>query len=90
MPCIVRDTFRAHNFRCVGTFSNYMGYLRTASVDLDVACPAADHLALKHAKIAILKRMLFTPRSVAPDTERVQLGRIAVSACTGQRCSCRR
>ena len=52
----------SHVFRCVGTWSNYMGYLRTASVALDLPCPAADHPALKHAKIGVLKRMLHTPR----------------------------
>jgi hypothetical protein len=52
----------SHVFRCVGTWSNYMGYLRTASVALDLPCPAADHPALKHAKVGVLKRMLYTPR----------------------------
>ena len=55
----------SHVFRCVGTWANYVGYLRTASVALDLPCPAADHPALKHAKVGVLKRMLYTPRCVS-------------------------
>jgi len=49
-------------FRCVGTFSNYSGHVRTVCLALDVAAPAAGHPGLRRAKVAIVKRMLFTPR----------------------------
>lgn len=79
----------SHNFRCVGTFMNYMGYLRTASVALGVTCPAADHPALKHAKIAVLKRMLHTPRCfMFPPV--VHSGRHCITLfSTGRKCSYR-
>ena len=52
----------SHAFRCVGTYANYVGYLRSACLALDLDVPPANHLAIQRAKIAIVKRMLFTPR----------------------------
>ncbi len=52
----------SHAFRCVGTYANYLGYLRSACLALDLDVPPANHLAIQRAKIAIVKRMLFTPR----------------------------
>ena len=52
----------SHTFRCVGTFSNYVGHLRTACLLADVAMPPADHPALQRAKTSVVKRMLHTPR----------------------------
>ena len=55
----------SHTFRCVGTFTNYLGYVRTACVAMDVEMAPAGHPALLHAKSAIVKRMLFSPRPVS-------------------------
>ena len=52
----------SHTFRCVGTFANYLGYVRTASLALDVPYVDATHPALHKAKAAVLKRMMFTSR----------------------------
>ena len=52
----------SHTFRCVGTFCNYLGYLRTACVALDISPPPVADPALHHAKVAITKRMLFSSR----------------------------
>ncbi len=52
----------SHAFRCVGTYANYTGYLRSACLALDLDVPPANHLAIQRAKFAIVKRMLFTPR----------------------------
>ena len=52
-------------FRCVGTFANYVGYVRTACVALGLEMPPASDAALQRAKGAIVKRMLFTKRCVA-------------------------
>ena len=51
-------------FRCIGTFSNYLGYVRTACIAMDMPCPPAGDEALRRAKGAIVKRQLFTPRCV--------------------------
>ena len=48
--------------RCVGTFSNYLGYLRNACYALNMDAPPENHPALRRAKAAIIKRMVFTPR----------------------------
>ena len=45
-----------------GTFSNYLGHLRTACLALDVPMPPADHPAVARAKTSIVKRMLFSPK----------------------------
>ena len=52
----------SHTFRCVGTFGNYVGHLRTLCLALDVPMPAADNPAIARAKASIVKRMLFSPR----------------------------
>ncbi len=52
----------SHNFRCVGTYSNYLGYLRAACLALDLEMPRADHPAIQRAKTSIVKRMLFRSR----------------------------
>jgi hypothetical protein len=52
----------SHNFRCVGTYSNYVGHVRTLCLAMDVPMPSADHPALARAKSSIVKRMLFSPR----------------------------
>ena len=52
----------SNTFRCVGTFSNYLGFLRTACLALDIEPVSASHPALQRAKVAIVKRMLWTPR----------------------------
>ena len=55
----------SHSFRCVGTFSNYVGYLRTICLARDFEMPPAGHPALHRAKASILKRMLFVERRAA-------------------------
>ena len=61
-PCLDHVIVWSHTFRCVGTFANYLGYLRSACLALDIAAPPADSLAIRRAKGAIVKRMLWTPR----------------------------
>ena len=48
--------------RCLGTFSNYVGHVRTACIAHGLEMPQASHPALQRAKGAIVKRMLFTKR----------------------------
>ena len=52
-------------FRCLGTFANYVGHVRTACVALGLEMPPASDPALQRAKGAIVKRMLFTKRCAA-------------------------
>lgn len=49
-------------FKCVGTFSNYVGYVRSACCALDVQCPPAGETAIQRAKVTIVKRMVESPR----------------------------
>ena len=55
----------SHTFRCVGTFTNYVGHVRTACMAMGLDAPDCCDAALKKAKTAIVKRMLFTARYVA-------------------------
>ena len=48
--------------RCVGTWSNYVGHLRTACLALDMHCPPPGDVAILKAKSAIVKRLMFEPR----------------------------
>lgn len=52
----------SHTFRCVGTFSNYVGHVRTICLAKDLEMPPATHPAIHRAKEAIIKRMLFVER----------------------------
>ena len=52
----------SHTFRCVGTFSNYLGYLRNACLALGISAPPVDDPLLRRAKGAIVKRMVHSPR----------------------------
>ena len=52
----------SHTFRCVGTFTNYLGYLRNACLALDISAPPVDHPLLRRAKGAIVKKMVHSPR----------------------------
>lgn len=52
----------SHTFRCLGTFCNYLGYLRSACQAMGFCGPPVIHPALSRAKNAIVKRMVFTPR----------------------------
>lgn len=73
----------SHTFRCVGTFSNYLGYLRSACMALDVEAPPSDLPVLRRAKSAIVKRMLWSPRLDSPlliRAERVVL-HLALALC---------
>ena len=49
-------------FQCVGTFANYLGFLRGACIALVLEVPQVDHPAVKRAKVGIIKRMLFSPK----------------------------
>ena len=49
-------------FRCVGTFSNYLSYVRFGALLAGVPTDAFVHEAVKRAKTAVAKRMLFEPR----------------------------
>jgi hypothetical protein len=52
----------SHTFRCVATYSNYLGYVRSACLALGVEGPPCGHPAITRAKAAVVKRILFTPR----------------------------
>ena len=52
----------SNTFRCVGTFCNYLGFLRGACCAISVAPPPVGHPALKRAMCSIAKRQLFTGR----------------------------
>ena len=45
-----------------GTYSNYLGHLRTACLALEVPMPPAEHPAVIRAKTSIVKRMLYSPK----------------------------
>ena len=49
-------------FRCVGTFCNYLGYLRGACCAIAVDAPPVGHPALRRCMNAIAKRQLYTER----------------------------
>ena len=49
-------------FKCVGTFSNYVGYLRCACCAINIQCPEAGDAAIQRAKVTILKKMVDSPR----------------------------
>ena len=51
-------------FRCLGTFSNYLSYIRSACCALGHEPPAVGHPAVKRAMGGIAKRMLFSARCV--------------------------
>ena len=62
-PPQLRDLLAySHSFRCVGTYHNYVGFVRKAAVALDLPVPPANCEAISHAKAAVLKRQLFTSR----------------------------
>ena len=50
--------------RCLGTFCNYEGYVRTACLAMGMDAPPAENQALRRARGAIAKRMAFTKRWV--------------------------
>ena len=52
----------SHTFRCVGTFSNYLGHLSGACLAMELEMPSTTHPALQRAKAAVIKRMLWTAR----------------------------
>jgi len=49
-------------FRCLGTFSNYLSFVRSACCALGHEPPAVGHPAVKRAMGGIAKRMLFSTR----------------------------
>ena len=49
-------------FRCLGTFCNYLGYLRGACHAIGVDAPPTGHAALRRAMVAIAKRQMFTTK----------------------------
>ena len=51
-------------FRCLGTFSNYLSFVRSACCASGHEPPAVGHPAVKRAMGGIAKRMLFSPRCV--------------------------
>ena len=62
-PVAVDDVLAwSMTFRCIGTFANYLGYLRSACCALGQQPPPVGHPAIKRAMTAIGKRMLFSPR----------------------------
>jgi len=48
--------------RCLGTFGNYLSYLRAACHAMGMEGPPVGHPALRRAMVAIVKRELFLPR----------------------------
>ena len=49
----------SNTFRCLGTFGNYLSYLRAACHAIGCDAPPVGHPALRRAMIAIIKRELF-------------------------------
>ena len=52
----------SNTFQCVGTFANYLSYVRTACHALGCAAPPVGDTAIRRGMIAIAKRELFTSR----------------------------
>ena len=52
----------SHTFRCVATYANYLGYVRSACLALGIEGPPRGHPGITRAKAAIVKRMMFTSR----------------------------
>lgn len=52
----------SNTFRCLGTFGNYLGYLRKACYAVGCDAPPEREPALRQAMCAIAKRQLFTAR----------------------------
>ena len=52
----------SNTFQCVGTFANYLSYVRTACYALGCAAPPVGDTAIRRGMIAIAKRELFTSR----------------------------
>ena len=64
-PTVEGITCWSHTFRCVGTFANYLGYLRSACLALNVTAPPANDPVIRRAKAAVVKRMVWSPRRVS-------------------------
>ena len=56
----------SNTFRCLGTFGNYLGFLRSASCALGFESPPVGHPAIRRAMSAIAKRQVHTARSFFP------------------------
>lgn len=52
----------ANTFRCLGTFGNYLTFLRTACLTWGYVPPPVGHPAISRAMNAIGKRQLFVAR----------------------------
>ena len=52
----------SHMFRCIGTFSNYLGYLRKGCLLEGVPVDVFEHPAVRAAKKSVKKRGRFEPR----------------------------
>jgi hypothetical protein len=64
-PVLIDDVVAwSMTFRCVGTFGNYLGHVRSACCAYGHDPPAVGHPAIKRAFAAIAKRLLFTARWV--------------------------
>ena len=63
-PCLEAVLAWSNTFRCVGTYSNYLGHLRTACYALNLSAPPVGHPAIKRAMQSIVRRQLFTGRHV--------------------------
>ena len=62
-PPLMKDVLGWSNtFQCLGTFSNYLSYVRAACHALGCASPPVGEPALRRAMIAIAKRELFHAR----------------------------
>jgi len=77
----------SHTFRCIGTFTNYVGHVRTACMAMGLEVPDCNDPALKKAKTAIVKRMLWTSRHIVAYL--FGLHHFVLYACVvpGQECS---
>ena len=73
-------------FRCLGTFKNYLGHVRTVSHALNVPAPEEGHPALRRAKGAILKRHFFESRP-RMFIQRPMVGALVDLAERGQACT---
>ncbi len=61
-PCVEDALIWSNMFRCVGTFCNYLGYLRGACYALAVEAPPVGRPALRRSMTSIAERQLYTGR----------------------------
>ena len=62
LKALIKLAFITRFVRCVDTFHNYLGHLRSACHALNIEAPPTGHAAVKRASISIIKRGQFEAR----------------------------